>query len=481
MSALPPGSSSLTSCSTVPTPLRLLGAACALVITMVIVSGCERREREAGPQPAVVAGGIDACVVGKWRSSQVGIVDLPGDRGGGRILMTVDSDGAVALDYSKMQPIKGVIGETNAWSGTAEGRITASQGTAAVKSVSKSELVHDFTDPQGKKKSNALKGLGPAALGANLPERKYTCDDSTLTYKDLVHVFTFERLERGREGIPIGQGDQTCKVGDTRACRIKWDTLDYVLVNRSGAAISEAPLYKDFFRPAMEFLKAHGWSASGLAGSSGLMVVLKDKIKDAIKDPKAIATELIKQIEEGKLKFLKPGETAGGTVGAVSGVIAANAPTLAEAIVTLEMLDIVFKKMQNAAYGVQLVVDVDWEECVQPFPSLVRDPRWEPKNRKRVKFTPIDPAGPDALSATTFNPAVLDPLFKAPLLRKQVDVLQGIANDPDELKKAGKTPKDATDELAKLRAEISSIESSAEDFKQRYTGKICSNAKNPER
>jgi hypothetical protein len=141
------------------------------------------------PQPA----GVDACLVGTWRSQSATIPGPPGQSGGAGIVMTIGADGAESIDYTGMQPLRDSAGNTNLWAGTAKGQIAASNGTVSLKSVGSSALALTFTPAHGPVHTNAMSGLGPAGLGYNPIDHSYTCNATTLTFKYLAFLFTFNR------------------------------------------------------------------------------------------------------------------------------------------------------------------------------------------------------------------------------------------------------------------------------------------------
>lgn len=158
-------------------------------------------------KPTPVGGGgaggkraVDSCLVGTWRSESV--ADKPGlagKRGGAGIVMTIEGDGAITMDYNQMQALEaeaGGIGEKNWWRGTASGRIATSKGAASIVSVERSDVSRRFTDPQGKTITNAIGKLGPAVLGADPEDSSYKCDQTTLVHKTPTQIVTFKREMR---------------------------------------------------------------------------------------------------------------------------------------------------------------------------------------------------------------------------------------------------------------------------------------------
>jgi hypothetical protein len=136
---------------------------------------------------------IDSCLVGTWRSESVKMMGR--ELGGADILLTIERDGTETVDYNGMKPLKGVAGETNSWSGKTTGTFVTSKGTAEVKSVKNSDLKHKLVQPDGKTTTNQLSGLGPAALGASLPDPHYTCTNATLTFSNGLHDFVYKRIK----------------------------------------------------------------------------------------------------------------------------------------------------------------------------------------------------------------------------------------------------------------------------------------------
>jgi len=143
-------------------------------------------------------GPIDQCLVGEWRSESVtsDLIGMASKEEGAGILVTFKSDGTQIIDYNGMQPLKGMLGETNQWSGTATGHISTSDGTATIESVEQSDLVHKYVAPDGTSSSNSMgRTLGPAGLVNNPLDRSYNCTKDTLTYKVPAHTFTFKRID----------------------------------------------------------------------------------------------------------------------------------------------------------------------------------------------------------------------------------------------------------------------------------------------
>jgi len=145
------------------------------------------------PEPPAAA--VDKCVVGQWKSEPV-IVSGQKMKGGDGIVMTIQADGTLSIDYGKMTPIPASsVGQgSNLWQGTATGQIETFEGKARVTRVTASAITWKFTDPQGKSQTTPLSGLGPIALGNNPMDRSYRCNDTTLTYKNPPREFTFKRV-----------------------------------------------------------------------------------------------------------------------------------------------------------------------------------------------------------------------------------------------------------------------------------------------
>lgn len=156
------------------------------------------------PQPnaqAFKAGGsLDPCLVGDWRSEPVG-ANMLGVSGGGGIRVTFKADGTQTVNYDGMQPFQGRMGETNAWTGEAEGRIATDKGVASVQSVERSSVMHKYDGPNGSRSNPLTGGLGPAGLGNNRFDPSYTCNETRLTYKDPARTFVFLRLDKNGEPI----------------------------------------------------------------------------------------------------------------------------------------------------------------------------------------------------------------------------------------------------------------------------------------
>jgi hypothetical protein len=153
----------------------------------------------AGTQDMAAASGsggsLDPCLVGSWRSEPVG-ENMLGVTGGGGILVTFKADGTQTIDYNGMQAFKGGYGDSNLWTGTAEGHITTREGKASVNSVERSDVVHKYEGPSGRRTNPLSGGLGPAGLGNNRFDPSYQCNETRLTYKDPGRTFVFLRLDR---------------------------------------------------------------------------------------------------------------------------------------------------------------------------------------------------------------------------------------------------------------------------------------------
>jgi hypothetical protein len=152
----------------------------------------------------------------------------------------------------------------------------------------------------------------------------------------------------------------------------------------------------------------------------------------------------------------------------IAGMAPVAAQTLAMTLVNLELLEKVIDQMPRQEFGVRLFVEVDYDECSKP---LLRAPRLE-KRTVEVEFGPIDPASDEALTAMTFNPIILDPLFKMPLLQSTVDQLEKLRNSRDELAKAGLTLKDVDDRLKQTHDQIARLQGTNQQFQQRYQDKV---------
>lgn len=138
--------------------------------------------------------GLDPCVIGTWQSEPVTNVGQK-STGGGGIVLTIKTDGATDIDYTKMKPMpaSSIAGSpaANLWQGTASGRIETSDGKVSVASVEKSDVSSKITDPQGKVTTNRLGGLGPVLpSGAAV---SYSCEKATFKIKSYGYEFTFKR------------------------------------------------------------------------------------------------------------------------------------------------------------------------------------------------------------------------------------------------------------------------------------------------
>jgi hypothetical protein len=142
-------------------------------------------------KPVPVAGTIDPCLVGVWESTLVTFVQGDPVQLNG-IILSIRGDGVIALDYSHTQPIQVDADPTFLrWTGTAEGRITTSNGVANVTTV-KAGVTFTTTRPNRPTTESRERGLGPASLGAP-PDHTYTCDATTLRYQRVWYLFTFKR------------------------------------------------------------------------------------------------------------------------------------------------------------------------------------------------------------------------------------------------------------------------------------------------
>ena len=138
---------------------------------------------------------IDCCLIGTWRS--VSLVGPAGQRGGSGIIMTIEGDGKITMDYTNMQSLeaeKGNVGPAkydNFWKGTAQGYISTNNGAVTVVSVEKSEL-SGKTVVQGRTTEKPFgKNLGPGYVRSG-----YKCDKTTLTWTSAAEIFTFKREEK---------------------------------------------------------------------------------------------------------------------------------------------------------------------------------------------------------------------------------------------------------------------------------------------
>jgi hypothetical protein len=140
--------------------------------------------------------GMDACLVGNWRSEPERWNDHHMIEGGDGILLTIKPDGRLTVDYDGMRPLKGRVGEINAIRGAATGRIAASGGIARVLKTDTSTLVHTLIDPNGKRSSNSIGlSVGYGVPGTNPPTFAYSCGATSLSYSDFVRTFTFRRVK----------------------------------------------------------------------------------------------------------------------------------------------------------------------------------------------------------------------------------------------------------------------------------------------
>jgi hypothetical protein len=133
--------------------------------------------------------GLDACLVGTWRSQSVAI--LGNGEGGVGIVMTIQKDGSLSIDYSGMSPLRS-FGSTDFLSGKASGHIVASNGKSAVESVESSSLTHTNKGPLGTRTNAVGKTLAYGAPGDD-PSGNYACNKDTLTIKGSPYTVTYQR------------------------------------------------------------------------------------------------------------------------------------------------------------------------------------------------------------------------------------------------------------------------------------------------
>jgi len=155
-----------------------------------------------GKQNQVVGGGgggvverpgaINRCLVGSWTSQSVSNNFAHWDNGGSGIVMTIDAQGRVSINYDRSQP-NIYNTRTTTWSGRASGRVATNgnQGLNVV-SVDGSNVMSKATFSNGAAPfTGPLPGLGNVLQ--NAPTYAYTCDDSSMTLKSNIFSSVWRR------------------------------------------------------------------------------------------------------------------------------------------------------------------------------------------------------------------------------------------------------------------------------------------------
>lgn len=264
-----------------------------------------------------------------------------------------------------------------------------------------------------------------------------------------------------------------CKTGEKSDCILNWESLKCVPVNSGSAPVTSTKAYTQILKKVMDFLNDKGVSPKtvvfGGAATTGIAAWFKDKIKEAVKDPKKVLGEIWAKV--------KINAVAASEASIAAGLAPVLSYTVAAAMVDIEFLDAVFQKMVNEKYGVQLSIDAEYKECVW---HVIGENTMEKKTKKGVIFGPLDPASGGSLTAMTFNTADIDNLLRLPLLKSLKSRLKTLAKNNDEIAKAGMTPKDVDDELKKVNGKIAEAEAKVAEFKELYKNKICNEAKKDE-
>jgi YD repeat-containing protein len=132
---------------------------------------------------------LDPCLIGTWRSISNEVLLLNEKGGGEGIVITINEDHSITIDYSAMTPMSGGNAK-NVWKGVASGYVWASQGRAGTTSVEKAEaylITNGKRNPQGN-----YKDLGPAKITS------YKCDDTTLTVESVTHRIVYQRQKEAK-------------------------------------------------------------------------------------------------------------------------------------------------------------------------------------------------------------------------------------------------------------------------------------------
>jgi len=127
---------------------------------------------------------LDSCLIGTWRSVSIEVIPLNEKGGGEGIVITINEDHSVTIDYTAMTPMSGGHAK-NVWRGVASGHMWASKGYAGTASVEKAEaylITNGQRNPQGN-----YKDLGPAKIS------RYRCDEETLTVESVIHRIVYKK------------------------------------------------------------------------------------------------------------------------------------------------------------------------------------------------------------------------------------------------------------------------------------------------
>jgi hypothetical protein len=137
----------------------------------------EEQQREAEKQ-------LDPCLIGTWRSVSIEATLLNEKGGGEGIVITINEDHSVTIDYTAMTPMRGGNAK-NVWRGIASGHMWASKGRAGITSTERAEaylMTNGQRNPQGN-----YKDLGPAKT------TRYECNETTLVTESASHRITYTR------------------------------------------------------------------------------------------------------------------------------------------------------------------------------------------------------------------------------------------------------------------------------------------------
>ena len=132
---------------------------------------------------------LDPCLIGSWRSISCEVIPLKEKGGGEGIVITINEDHSITIDYSAMTPMSGGNAR-NVWKGIASGHMWAAKGRAGTTSVEKAEaylMTNGKRHPQGN-----YKDLGPAKITS------YKCDETTLTVESVTHRIVYQRQKEAK-------------------------------------------------------------------------------------------------------------------------------------------------------------------------------------------------------------------------------------------------------------------------------------------
>jgi hypothetical protein len=141
------------------------------------------------------AGGLDKCLIGKWRSQST--MSGPFFRmWGGGVLLDIKPNGSILVDYDGMEPkvdvdALGRIVMSQTWRGKASGTIGTTAGNVNVKNVANTALTREVTS-NGQSSTNRIGGLG-IVFASPIKKVNYTCSDKALTLQPIfVEGFVLE-------------------------------------------------------------------------------------------------------------------------------------------------------------------------------------------------------------------------------------------------------------------------------------------------